>query len=99
VKNERLLRLQELVEKQRHAFNESMRDKIFDVLFEKPGRLPGQVAGRAPYMQPVQVMASSQLVGKVAPVRIVGVGSNSLFGESVAMTHAATPIAMAAGVA
>jgi len=99
VKNERLLHLQELIEKQRHAFNESMRDKILDVLFEKSGRLPGQVAGRAPYLQPVQVMASSHLIGQVAPVRIIDVGSNSLFGEAVTMTHAAKPIAMAVGVA
>ena len=29
----------------------------FDVLFEKPGRKPGQIVGRSPYLQPVQVMA------------------------------------------
>ena len=31
--------------------------RTFDVLFEKPGRHPGQIVGRSPYLQPVQVMA------------------------------------------
>jgi len=50
------------------------------VLFDRPGRHPGQVAGRSPYLQPVQVMAPTSLIGEVVPVRIIGVGSNSLFG-------------------
>ena len=29
--------------------------QTFDVLFEKPGRHPGQLVGRSPYLQPVQV--------------------------------------------
>jgi tRNA-2-methylthio-N6-dimethylallyladenosine synthase len=51
------------------------------VLFEKPGRLPGQLVGRSPYLQPVNVMAASSLVGEIAAVRITGAGPNSLFGE------------------
>jgi len=51
-----------------------------EILFEKPGRLPGQIVGRSPYLQPVQVMAPSSLIGEIATVRITGVGSNSLFG-------------------
>jgi len=50
------------------------------VLFEKPGRLPGQQAGRSPYLQAVHVMAPSSLIGEIASVRITGVGANSLFG-------------------
>ena len=33
------------------------------MLFEKPGRHPGQIAGRSPYLQPVQVMAPDALIG------------------------------------
>ena len=29
--------------------------RTFDVLFDKPGRHPGQIVGRSPYLQPVQV--------------------------------------------
>jgi tRNA-2-methylthio-N6-dimethylallyladenosine synthase len=83
VKSERLYRLQHLLEEQRQAFNRGLCGREFDVLFEKPGRLEGQIAGRAPYLMPVQVMGPSHLIGKVARVRITGAGSNSLFGELV----------------
>lgn len=84
LKNERLLRLQDLLEQQRQAFNRSLLGREFDVLFDKPGRLPGQITGRAPYLLPVQVMGPSHLIGTVAPVRIVGLSTNSLFGELIA---------------
>jgi tRNA-2-methylthio-N6-dimethylallyladenosine synthase len=83
VKTERLQRLQELLERQRQEFNRSLVGREFGVLFDKPGRLPGQIAGRAPYLLPVQVMGPSHLIGKVASVRITGVSTNSLFGELV----------------
>ena len=83
VKSERLRRLQDLLETQRQEFNRALQGRTFDVLFEKPGRLEGQIQGRAPYLLPVQVMGPSHLIGKVAGVRIADVGSNSLFGELV----------------
>jgi tRNA-2-methylthio-N6-dimethylallyladenosine synthase len=82
-KSERLHRLQALLEAQRQEFNRDLCGREFGVLFDKPGRLDGQIAGRAPYLMPVQVMGPSHLIGKVAPVRIVEAGSNSLFGELV----------------
>jgi tRNA-2-methylthio-N6-dimethylallyladenosine synthase len=83
VKTERLRRLQDLLEQQRQEFNRALKGREFDVLFEKPGRLEGQIQGRAPYLLPVQVMGPSQLIGKVARVRITEISSNSLFGELV----------------
>ena len=77
----RLARLQELIEQHRRAFNAQCRGKILPVLFERPGRLPGQLVGRSPYLQPVQAMAPAALVGEVANVEITAVGSNSLFGS------------------
>jgi tRNA-2-methylthio-N6-dimethylallyladenosine synthase len=47
---------------------------------EKPGRLSGQLTGRSPYLQPVQVMAPKELIGTMVPVTITDVGTNSLFG-------------------
>jgi tRNA-2-methylthio-N6-dimethylallyladenosine synthase len=80
VKVERLARLQAAIDRQQDAFNRGCAGKSLDVLFEKPGRLPGQIVGRSPYLQPVQVMAPSSLIGEIAMVEITGVGSNSLFG-------------------
>ena len=80
VKAARLARLQDCIDRRQGAFNRGCAGRSFEVLFEKPGRLPGQVVGRSPYLQPVQVMAPSSLIGDIATVRITGVGSNSLFG-------------------
>ena len=57
VKSERLQRLQAAITRHQRAFNAGFAGRTFDVLFEKPGRLPGQLVGRSPYLQPVQVMA------------------------------------------
>jgi len=83
VKTERLRRLQDLLEAQRQAFNRALVGRAFGVLFEKPGRIEGQIQGRAPYLLPVQVMGPSHLIGKVERVRITDVSANSLFGELV----------------
>jgi tRNA-2-methylthio-N6-dimethylallyladenosine synthase len=80
VKIERLARLQRTIERGRDAFNARCAGRTFAVLFEKPGRIPGQVIGRTPYLQPVNVMAPSSLIGEIARVRITGIGTNSLFG-------------------
>ena len=81
VKRERLLRLQGLLEAQRQAFNRSMIGKTFSVLFEKKGRHPGQIVGRSPYLQAVQVTAPEHRLGALTPVEIEAVGTNSLFGR------------------
>ena len=80
VKAERLARLQAAINRNAAAFNARCRGVTFDVLLEKPGRLPGQLTGRSPYLQPVQVMAPSHLIGTMVPVTITDIGTNSLFG-------------------
>jgi tRNA-2-methylthio-N6-dimethylallyladenosine synthase len=81
VKALRLARLQALLEQQRQAFNRATVGRTLDVLFEKKGRHDGQIAGRSPYLQAVQVDAGLDLIGEILPVEIVAVGSNSLFGR------------------
>ncbi|MDI9849865.1 tRNA (N6-isopentenyl adenosine(37)-C2)-methylthiotransferase MiaB [Rhodoblastus sp. 17X3] len=83
IKSERLARLSEVVEAQRHAFNASMVGRRIEVLFEKTGRRPGQIAGKSPYLQPVQVDGPDALIGETALVEIVDCGTNSLFGGLV----------------
>jgi tRNA-2-methylthio-N6-dimethylallyladenosine synthase len=82
-KANRLHRLQDLLEKQRQQFNANLVGRITPVLFEKLGRNDGQVAGRSPYLQPVQIDGGADLIGREIPVEIVRCGSNSLFGRHV----------------
>jgi tRNA-2-methylthio-N6-dimethylallyladenosine synthase len=87
VKTERLARLQAAIDRRQTAFNAGCVDRTFDVLFEKSGRRAGQLVGRSPYLQPVQVMAPSSLLGAIAAVSITEAGSNSLFGRLAHSLH------------
>jgi len=97
VKTERLARLQAVLERQRQAFNAALLGRTLEVLFEKPGRLPGQIVGRSPYLQPVQVMAPAHRIGTLGRVEITAIGTNSLFGEPIdpLPAYATTPRAFA----
>jgi tRNA-2-methylthio-N6-dimethylallyladenosine synthase len=79
--HERLLRLQALITLQWQAFNASAVGRAVEVLLEKPGRLSGQLVGKTPYLQTVQVMARPELIGTILPVNITGTGTNTLFGD------------------
>jgi tRNA-2-methylthio-N6-dimethylallyladenosine synthase len=79
--------LQAAIDRNCAVFNARCLGQALDVLFEKPGRHPGQIVGRSPYLQPVQVMASPSWIGKVAPVKITEVSANSLFGVLVHEAH------------
>jgi tRNA-2-methylthio-N6-dimethylallyladenosine synthase len=93
-KSERLQRLQAVITRQWQAFNASFAGQKLDVLLEKPGRLAGQLTGRTPYLQTVQVMAPKELIGTIQPVVITEVGSNTLFG---ALTSFSSPPAQRSG--
>jgi tRNA-2-methylthio-N6-dimethylallyladenosine synthase len=79
-KAERLRRLQQAIDRNQAAFNRRCLGRSFDVLFERPGRHAGQLVGRSPYLQPVQVTAPAALIGGIATVTITEIASNSLFG-------------------
>nr|CAD6616388.1 tRNA (N6-isopentenyl adenosine(37)-C2)-methylthiotransferase MiaB [Rhizobium sp. Khangiran2] len=83
VKSERLERLQALLLKQQAEFAKSCVGKVIDLLLEKPGRNEGQVIGRSPWLQSVNVDAKTSQIGDIIPVRIIGTGPNSLFAEPV----------------
>jgi len=84
VKSARLLELQALVSEQQKAFNASRRGMTCDVLLEKTGRNPGQLVGKSPWLQPVQLDAPEHLIGSIQAVEIVEIGTNSLFGRLIA---------------
>jgi tRNA-2-methylthio-N6-dimethylallyladenosine synthase len=78
--DERLVRLQELIDSQQHAFNEAAIGSTVDVLFERAARNPGQIVGRTAYLQPAHVMASEDIIGQVLPVTIASLERYSLLG-------------------
>jgi tRNA-2-methylthio-N6-dimethylallyladenosine synthase len=80
MKAERLARLQALIHDRQTAFNAAMVGRRTEVLLEKPGRYPGQLTGKSPFLQAVQLDAPASLLGSVVPVTIERIGSNSLFG-------------------
>ena len=79
VKDERLQRLQALVAAQQTAFATALVGRDIDVLLDREGRRPGQLAGRSPYLQPVQLVAPGAAIGDVIRATVVGAGTNSLF--------------------
>jgi tRNA-2-methylthio-N6-dimethylallyladenosine synthase len=83
VKDERLQALQALLREQQDAFNAACEGRTFPVLFEKPGRKPGQAVGRSPYLQPVHAEGTAHLIGHIAQVRVEEALPNSLRGTLV----------------
>ena len=84
VKAERLAVLQQLLDAQQLAFNRQNLGRRMAVLFERPGRLPGQLVGRSPWMQAVHARLPQESLGRIVEVAIVGAGPNSLQGEAEA---------------
>jgi tRNA-2-methylthio-N6-dimethylallyladenosine synthase len=83
IKVERLARLQTLLNNLQQAFNESCIGRLMPVLLDRPGRAPGQLVGRSPYMQPVHVSAAADLLGQIVDLRIENARPNSLEGASL----------------
>jgi tRNA-2-methylthio-N6-dimethylallyladenosine synthase len=85
-KSERLARLQALIESQQRAFNEGTAGRTVPVLLDRPGRRPGQIAGRTPWMQAVHVPVAdggelARHLGRIRPVEILAVRASSLAGR------------------
>ncbi|MEP9372087.1 tRNA (N6-isopentenyl adenosine(37)-C2)-methylthiotransferase MiaB [Mesorhizobium sp. KR1-2] len=83
VKDERLQRLQALLNEQQDAFLTSLVGKTIETLIEKPGRQAGQIVGRSPWLQPVILDEKAGGIGEIIQVRITKTGHASLFAERV----------------
>ncbi|MEL7025705.1 MAG: tRNA (N6-isopentenyl adenosine(37)-C2)-methylthiotransferase MiaB [Pseudomonadota bacterium] len=83
VKSERLQRLQALLRDQQRDAQDGMVGRTVEVLFEKPGREPGQWVGKSDYLHAVHITDDGVSPGDIAPVRVVESGPNSLAGERV----------------
>jgi tRNA-2-methylthio-N6-dimethylallyladenosine synthase len=81
--DDRLHRLQALVTQQQRAVQDSMVGRRLQVLFEKPGRMAGQITGKSEYLHAVHVDGPDMLSGQIADVDIIATNSNSLAGRLV----------------
>lgn len=80
-KDRRLQEVQALLRDQQAAFNASVTGQTVPVLITGPGRQPGQLAGRSPWLQPVHLPGALSLIGETVPVFIASGNPNSLAGE------------------
>jgi len=81
IASERLARLQALVVEQQTAFNKGCVGLVVPVLLDRKGKKPGQLQGRSPWWQSVNVTAPDRLLGQTVDVRILEAFDNSLKGE------------------
>jgi len=65
---------------QQSSFNEAFRGARMSVLFDRPGRRPGQLAGRTGYLQAVHAAAPTRLIGAVVDCDIVNIRPTSMEG-------------------
>ncbi len=79
-KDRRLQTLQALLRAQQTAFNAGKTGQTVPVLFTNPGRQPGQIGGRTPWLQPVHALGPERLIGQIVPVHIAHAHTNSLTG-------------------
>ena len=80
VMDERLQRLQALVNEQQHAFNRARIGVRTDILIERRGKLSGQMLGKSPWLQSVHIIDSALVIGDLVTVDLVAAGPNSLTG-------------------
>ncbi len=83
VASERLSRLQALITEQQRRVQDAMVGRELGVLFEKPGRMPGQMVGKSDYLHAVHVADCPAEAGELRRVRITESGPNSLAGVLV----------------
>ncbi len=77
-KDRRLAELQALIRAQQARFNAACVGQTVPVLVTGPGRHPGQLAGRSPWLQPVHFFGPPALIGAEIPVTIAAALPNSL---------------------
>jgi tRNA-2-methylthio-N6-dimethylallyladenosine synthase len=77
--DERLQRLHILLGRQQLAFNQAMVGRRTAILLERPGRRPGQMIGKTPWLQSVHIETNAA-IGDIVEVELLSAGPNSLAG-------------------
>ena len=80
VADARLHDIQTLITAQQRAAQDAMVGREVSVLYEKPGRMPGQMVGKSDHLHAVHVDDSQGSAGQLVRVRISASSSNSLAG-------------------
>ena len=78
VMDERLQRLQSVINTQQNAFNDKHVGTKATILLERKGRLEGQLLGKSPWLQSVHIVAADAKIGDMIQVHIESAGPNSL---------------------
>ena len=81
----RLQLLQALITDQQRAAQQAMVGQEVGVLYEKPGRMPGQMVGKSDHLHAVHVTDPAGTPGELIRVRIVESSTNSLAGVRLAV--------------
>ena len=79
--NDRLQRLQALLNEQQQAFNAATVGRTTRLLLERKGKHEGQLIGKSPWLQSVHVTAPGLAIGDMVDVRVTSAGPNSLGAE------------------
>ncbi|KAB7645611.1 tRNA (N6-isopentenyl adenosine(37)-C2)-methylthiotransferase MiaB [Polymorphobacter fuscus] len=78
VKEERLARLQAAITAGAHAFNLASVGRHTEILLERPGRKPGQLIGKTPWLQSAVVSVTGAKIGDLIAVEITEGQPNSV---------------------
>ena len=81
VMDERLARLQAIINRHQVEFNAATVGRTTDILLERKGRHPGQLIGKTPWLQSVHITAPELVLGDMVEVDIISAGPNSLAGQ------------------
>jgi tRNA-2-methylthio-N6-dimethylallyladenosine synthase len=80
--DERLQRLQASLNVQQMACNQASVGRRTTVLLERPGKRPGQLVGKSPWLQSVH-LETGAAIGQLVEVELVSAGPNSLAGAEL----------------
>lgn len=83
VMDERLQRLQALINAQQAEFNAASVGRHTDILLERKGKLAGQLIGKSPWLQSVHLISPDAHIGDMISVELVSAGPNSLEGAAI----------------
>ena len=78
VKEERLARLQAAITEGAYAFNKASVGRTTEILLERPGRKPGQLIGKTPWLQSAVVEIPGAKIGDLIAVEITAGQPNSV---------------------
>jgi tRNA-2-methylthio-N6-dimethylallyladenosine synthase len=84
VADARLQTLQALITQHQRAAQDAMVGRECHVLYEKAGRMPGQMVGKSDHLMAVHVTDATGQVGDLVRVKVIGASTNSLAAVPIA---------------